>query len=105
MTKKDYVKFADMIADLKCLGTYDLKTLVRVQSELIEIFKEDNEKFDEDKFIDYIHSVTDEKIDGKICPKCGERYTEFPALSRKDNKTEICPDCGTREALEDANLV
>lgn len=36
----------------------------------------------------------------KICPKCGRRYREAPALSREDNETLICPDCGTREALE-----
>jgi len=35
----------------------------------------------------------------RICPKCGQRYTEHPALSRVDNETLICPDCGTREAL------
>jgi len=35
----------------------------------------------------------------RACPKCGQRYTEHPALSRTDNKTLICPDCGTREAL------
>lgn len=35
------------------------------------------------------------------CPKCGELYNAPPALSRRDNKTEICPDCGMREALED----
>ena len=35
----------------------------------------------------------------RICPKCGQRYTEHPALSRTDNETLICPDCGTREAL------
>lgn len=34
------------------------------------------------------------------CPVCGQIYTEHPALSRTDNKTLICPDCGTREALE-----
>lgn len=33
------------------------------------------------------------------CPICGRIYHEPPALSRKDNKTLICPDCGTREAL------
>ena len=33
------------------------------------------------------------------CPKCGKRYTERPALSRIDY-SPICPDCGTREALE-----
>jgi len=35
-----------------------------------------------------------------ICPKCGQQFTGHPALSRRDNKTLICPDCGTREALE-----
>lgn len=37
----------------------------------------------------------------KICPICGKGYTEAPALSRRDNKTSICPECGTREAIED----
>lgn len=35
-----------------------------------------------------------------ICPKCKQEYTGAPALSREDNETLICPDCGTREALE-----
>lgn len=34
-----------------------------------------------------------------ICPKRGMEYSELPAISRDDNKTFICPDCGTREAL------
>ena len=33
------------------------------------------------------------------CPTCKRRYVGYPALSRKDNKTEICPDCGTKEAI------
>lgn len=37
----------------------------------------------------------------RICPRCGEVYEDFPALSRRDNKTLICPGCGTAEALED----
>ena len=32
-----------------------------------------------------------------ICPRCGQPYYEPPALSRLDNETLICPDCGTRE--------
>lgn len=36
----------------------------------------------------------------RVCPSCGKEYTARPALSRKDGKTEICPDCGMREALE-----
>ena len=37
----------------------------------------------------------------RICPICGREYTDYPALSRRDNTTEICPDCGVSEALED----
>lgn len=36
----------------------------------------------------------------RICPKCGKPYRDAPALSREDGKTPICPDCGTREALD-----
>ncbi len=39
-----------------------------------------------------------------ICPKCGKEYYGSPALSRVDNKTFICPDCGTREALESIGI-
>ena len=34
-----------------------------------------------------------------VCPRCGRSFCEPPALSRLDNKTLICPDCGTRQAL------
>ena len=40
----------------------------------------------------------------RICPKCGQAYTTHPALSRIDNETLICPDCGTREALESIGI-
>ena len=36
----------------------------------------------------------------RICPICGKKYSSFPALSRTDNETLICPDCGTRQALQ-----
>ena len=35
-----------------------------------------------------------------ICPRCGQPYYEPPALSRLDNETLICPECGTRQALQ-----
>lgn len=50
--------------------------------------------------------MTDKKLDTaapmpeRVCPICGRFYREHPALSRKDNTTEICPECGIREALE-----
>ena len=42
---------------------------------------------------------TEERI-LRTCPICGREYSEHPALSRVDGLTPICPDCGTREALE-----
>jgi len=34
------------------------------------------------------------------CPICGANYIKGKgSMSRVDNKTEICPDCGIRQAL------
>jgi len=33
------------------------------------------------------------------CPICGSGYSGYPALSRRDNTTEICPKCGMVEAV------
>lgn len=35
-----------------------------------------------------------------VCPKCGKPYRAPSAISRADNRTPICPECGIREALE-----
>lgn len=40
----------------------------------------------------------------RVCPLCGRSYGEAPALSRTDNETLICPDCGTRQALESIGI-
>src|SRR5690349_19793696 len=44
-----------------------------------------------------IHTKT--MVNLPVCPTCNHEYTEFPALSRIDNRTEICPTCGRIEAL------
>ena len=51
-----------------------------------------------------LNVVYGEDIVRKICPVCGGPLTAHPALSRRDNKTLICPDCGTREALADFGM-
>lgn len=38
-----------------------------------------------------------ERID--VCPICDKKYKGYPAISRTDNETETCPDCGTRQAF------
>lgn len=40
----------------------------------------------------------------KICPRCHKKYDEYPAISRRDNKTQICSVCGTDEAMFDFML-
>ena len=40
----------------------------------------------------------------RTCPKCGKEYADHPAISRTDNTTEICPDCGPIEALTAAGI-
>ena len=39
-----------------------------------------------------------------VCPRCGKAYKDRPAISRVDDKTPICPDCGTRESLESIGI-
>lgn len=51
--------------------------------------------------LDLLHeSVTRKIFEIQRCPKCGKEFTEYPALSREDNETEICPECGVCEAIE-----
>ena len=54
---------------------------------------------DEDKDVE--DDIPYDNTTPKKCPRCGKTYTDFPALSRRDNKTYICPDCGVDEAMED----
>ena len=35
-----------------------------------------------------------------VCPLCGKAYVGHPAVSQRDSRMMICPDCGAREALE-----
>lgn len=39
-----------------------------------------------------------------ICPKCEKVVDRLLAISRVDNKTMICDECGTIEALDAAGL-
>lgn len=37
-----------------------------------------------------------------LCPKCSENFIEGTGvISRRDNKTEICSECGYKETVED----
>jgi len=40
-------------------------------------------------------------FDKKQCPECKKFYIGIGALSRKDNETEICSQCGIEQLLYD----
>jgi predicted RNA-binding Zn-ribbon protein involved in translation (DUF1610 family) len=69
----------------------------------IEMFEEEaiKEQLKEGKII-YMPLIMFRAVVGdKTCPLCGATFEGLGALSRKDNATEICSDCGTNEAMED----
>jgi len=40
----------------------------------------------------------------EYCPSCwAEMERPFVSLSRRDNETLVCPECGILEAIEDYN--
>lgn len=43
--------------------------------------------------------ITENSDETKLCPICNKEIGKYPAISRKDNKTEICSNCGMLEAL------
>ena len=83
---------------------YFIKTAYEISLEMgdeREYLKEENARklLDTGKLILLPLFWIREKNDNPKCPLCGNSYTDFPALSRVDNKTYICPPCGTKEAL------
>lgn len=40
------------------------------------------------------------KTKSNLCPYCKQPIIGYPAISRVDNKTEICSHCGVAEALK-----
>ena len=68
-------------------NTFNSKSKIIKENSII---KEDEEVVDEVPYDDTTK---------KFCPRCGQYYTKYPALSRYDNETYICPDCGVEEAM------
>jgi hypothetical protein len=52
MTRKDYIKFAELIKDsIYPIGAKrDKNTILHITEDLIELFREDNYRFDSEKF-------------------------------------------------------
>ena len=57
-----------------------------------------------EKYEDALDEIQENKLSGfdvvQVCPKCKKEFYGHPAISRDDNKTKVCSECGVREALE-----
>ena len=53
MTRKDYIKFANMVVDLT-RNNQELFTRNNLINRLIDIFSNDNYRFSENKFVEFI---------------------------------------------------
>ena len=63
-----------------------------------------SENAETQKSVDQLNTELEKRIGENetwTCLICKTETTDFPAVSRRDNKTEICSQCGTNEAIED----
>lgn len=89
------------------LALNDIENASRLLGEAADIFYEDADveaieamrRIREQAAHDAAERERRKAMDKLKCPLCGQEYTGRPALSREDNRTLICPDCGTRQAL------
>ena len=64
MTRKDYIKFADMIVNLlDDEKNTDLLTINNMVDEMTHVFKNDNRHFDNVRFHDYIDNKATRKLE------------------------------------------
>ena len=67
-----------------------MKEQSKIKEEYMEMWNEElNEEYKEGEI-----------MKREICPICKQEIIGYPALSRIDNKTKICSDCGTKEAID-----
>ena len=104
--EEDWIEITSEDAKKWTESAYELSKLT--EEEPREFLRWDNaiKLLEEGKAIRLPFFFIREKNDNPKCPRCGCSYKNgFGALSRRDNKTEICSDCGTLEAFEDIGSV
>lgn len=81
--KENKFRFGDYIFNVKEKGYVEFEYKPILEPEPIELKLKITENSDKET----------------KCPICGEPLGKYPAISREDNKTKICSNCGTLEAL------
>lgn len=77
-----------------------LKPMERFSSFLVDAKRYDDMDILREELEGLPQAAAYKLLEIQRCPKCKKEFTEHPALSREDNETEICPECGVREAIE-----
>lgn len=76
---------------------------IRIGNFKFSIFKDkvvyDYDPIKEEEPIELKIKITENSDKETKCPICGNPLGKYPAISREDNKTKICSNCGTLEAL------
>lgn len=98
MANMSYCRFQNTQGDLRdcvdALGDELSKDEARAARRMYKLCQDFIANVDE-----YGINEENEDEDFDFCPRCGDRLPDHPgALSRVDNKTEICSDCGIEEA-------
>ena len=91
--KSGDVYFVDFLTDLKTNLNVILLSLTLEGATKYQNLRKATEKC--------LAITNDEFKIYNICLSSNKEYNTPPAISRRDNKTYICSNCGTREALFD----
>ena len=123
MLKNDVFDF--LVISTKIHGTHSKYSLIKqirdINSKIKVIVITDEENREYEKYLES-KNIKNVFIDGKftfedilnvlnkienttdeLCPICNKELGQYPALSKKDNETKICSNCGMLEALEAFN--
>lgn len=77
---------------------------IRIGNYKLEVVKNmlvcDYDSIEEPEPIELKLKITENSDKTKACPICNKKIGKYPAISREDNKTKICSNCGTLEALK-----
>lgn len=56
--------------------------------------------YDTDRAKSMLEDINDSKFEIiETCPSCKREMNGYPAIYRRDNKTEICSECRIKEAI------
>jgi predicted RNA-binding Zn-ribbon protein involved in translation (DUF1610 family) len=87
---KDLLTHIGEAADKALEIEEDVDGLEKISSAIIHAYE---------RLASRINAMEEEQKE--TCPDCGGPADDSCTLSRKDNKTEICNDCGMAEAFEE----